>query len=102
MPINYAPRPKPPAYPAYAGKYSGNKPRTKNTTPWGSPPPFIRTTDTPASLNPSQCGAPHAAKHDPNKYTGTACLGIAAMHKSNLVPIFNADAAVDAATMRRN
>lgn len=67
-----------------------------------TPRPFIRTTDTPASLNAADTPGTYAAKHANNKYTGTACLGIAAMHKSNLVPIFNADAAVDAATMRRN
>lgn len=98
--MNY--KPKPPAEPPrFAGKYGG-KVNYRNTKPWGAPPPFIRITDLPASLNPSQCCAPHAAKHDTKKYTGVACIGIAAMHKSNLVPIFNADAAVDAATMRRN
>lgn len=35
-------------------------------------------------------------------YTGTAMVGIATMHKSNTVPIFNTDAAVEVAQMRRN
>jgi hypothetical protein len=56
----------------------------------------------PASLNPSQVGAPLALKPTPNKYTGTACLGIATLHKSNAVPVFNQQAAIDAAQMRRN
>ncbi|NBV28931.1 hypothetical protein EBS02_07960 [bacterium] len=34
-------------------------------------------------------------------YTGDKIVGIAAMHKSNLVPIFNDDAAKDVASMRR-
>lgn len=34
-------------------------------------------------------------------YTGTAMLGIATMHKSNSVPVFNAEAAMDVAKMRR-
>lgn len=99
--MNY--KPKPPAEPPrFAGKYGGKINYKTKSTSVLTPRPFIRTTDTPASLNPSQCCAPHAAKHDTKKYTGVACIGIAAMHKSNLVPIFNADAAVDAATMRRN
>lgn len=35
------------------------------------------------------------------EYTGDKIVGIAAMHKSNLVPIFNDDAAKDVASMRR-
>lgn len=35
------------------------------------------------------------------QYTGDKIVGIAAMHKSNLVPIFNDDAAKDVASMRR-
>lgn len=34
-------------------------------------------------------------------YTGDKMIGIAAMHKSNLVPVFNDDAAKDVARMRR-
>lgn len=34
-------------------------------------------------------------------YTGDKMIGIAAMHKSNLVPIFNDDSAKDVASMRR-
>lgn len=35
-------------------------------------------------------------------YTGDKILGIATMHKSNLVPIFNDQAAIEVAQMRRN
>lgn len=35
------------------------------------------------------------------KYTGDKLLGIAVMHKSNLVPVFKAEDAVDIARMRR-
>ena len=34
-------------------------------------------------------------------YTGDKIIGIATMHKSNLVPIFNEQAAIDVAQMRR-
>lgn len=43
-----------------------------------------------------------ATKPEPKKYTGTKIVGIATMHKSNMVPIFNEQEAVDVATMRRN
>jgi hypothetical protein len=35
------------------------------------------------------------------KYTGTKILGIGTLHKSNGVPIFSEEEAVDIATMRR-
>lgn len=35
------------------------------------------------------------------EYTGTSMVGLATMHKSNTVPIFNTDAAKDVASMRR-
>jgi hypothetical protein len=34
-------------------------------------------------------------------YTGDKIVGIAAMHKSNLVPVFNEEAAKDISKMRR-
>lgn len=34
-------------------------------------------------------------------YTGTAIVGIATMHKSNIVPIFNTQAAKEVSQMRR-
>lgn len=36
------------------------------------------------------------------KYTGTKILGIGTMHKSNAVPIFSDEQAVEISTMRRN
>lgn len=42
-----------------------------------------------------------ATKAAPKVYTGTKMIGIATMHKSNMVPIFNEDAAIDVAKMRR-
>lgn len=40
-------------------------------------------------------------KHESMKYTGTKVLGIATMHKSNPVPIFSDQEAIDVSTMRR-
>ena len=41
------------------------------------------------------------ALKDKKEYTGTAMLGVTVLHKSNLVPIFNEQAAKDSASMRR-
>lgn len=54
----------------------------------------------PPSLNPAQTGAV-AALLRPKAYTGDAVLGVAAMHKSNLVPVFSEEEAKDVARMRR-
>ena len=43
-----------------------------------------------------------AERRDKNVYTGDKLLGISAMHKSNLVPIFSEDHAKDVSSMRRN
>jgi hypothetical protein len=99
---DYTPRPKG-AHPGtgFAGKYKGT---TYSIDALFAEPAarHVRHTPRPPSLNPSQTGSPHAAKPTPNRYTGTECLGIAAMHKSNLVPVFTQDQAVDTAQMRRN
>jgi len=41
------------------------------------------------------------AKTMPQQYTGDQMLGVATMHKSNAVPVFNTDAARDISNMRR-
>lgn len=41
------------------------------------------------------------AKPAEKTYTGTNMLGVATMHKSNAVPVFNSDAAKDISNMRR-
>jgi len=43
-----------------------------------------------------------AEKRDAKVYTGDKLLGISAMHKSNLVPIFSEEHAKDVSNMRRN
>ena len=41
-------------------------------------------------------------KKERNKYTGSNMLVVSTLHKSNPVPVFNNDDAVDHANMRRN
>ena len=42
-----------------------------------------------------------ATRSADNVYTGSAMIGIATMHKSNSVPVFSVENAVDIARMRR-
>jgi hypothetical protein len=42
-----------------------------------------------------------AAKTMPQKYTGNNLVGIAIMHKSNLVPVFSQTQACELSAMRR-
>ena len=46
-------------------------------------------------------GAGSATKQAPKVYTGTAMLGVATMHKSNSVPVFSSQEAVEISSMRR-
>lgn len=88
----------------FAGKYrsSSFKPRDIASSVL-SAKPYVRDDSneglTIRSLN-SFGGV--AAKKEVQKYSGDSVIGIATMHKSNLQPIFSQEAAIDAATMRRN
>jgi len=42
------------------------------------------------------------AKRESPVYTGTKMLGVGTMHKSNSIPIFSEEQAVEVSTMRRN
>lgn len=64
-----------------------------------SAPPGRNTTNHIPSRNTGDGIA--SAKPVP-QYTGTKMLGIGVMHKSNSVPIFSDEEAVEIATMRRN
>lgn len=46
-------------------------------------------------------GAGIAAKKEVTQYTGTAMIGIGQLHKSNSIPVFQSEDAVDIAKMRR-
>jgi hypothetical protein len=57
-----------------------------------------RSTDHIPSLN---TGAGVAARSPDKVYTGTKVKGIGTMHKSNAVPVFSDEEAVEISTMRR-
>lgn len=71
--------------PSLSGNYKLSIPEGRNTTA------HIKSVDTGgnATLRPAQV------------YTGTKVKGIATMHKSNAVPIFSDEEAVDISRMRR-
>jgi len=46
-------------------------------------------------------GIGQATKAAPKVYTGDKMMGIATMHKSNAVPVFNSEEAVEISKMRR-
>lgn len=52
--------------------------------------------------NSKDTGLAVAVKKHTNVYTGSNIVGIGTLHKSNAVPIFSEEHAVDLATMRRN
>ena len=62
--------------------------------------PVGRETQRIASRDTGHSGA--VRTKDIPKYTGTKILGIGTMHKSNAVPIFSDEQAVEISTMRRN
>ena len=63
-------------------------------------PAFRRETEHIPSLNSKDsCGV--ATKPAQKVYTGTSIVGIATMHKSNAVPVFNTKDAEDISKMRR-
>ena len=62
---------------------------------------YVRETKSYPSLSTSPI--PDAGtKKESQKYTGDYIVGIATMHKSNLVPVGRGDNPTDYATMRRN
>lgn len=80
-----------------------SKAKRKNNTvitlPTQTGPVRRETGPRPQSLN-SWTQGPVSSKVIP-QYTGTKMLGIGTMHKSNAVPIFSDDEAVDLSKMRR-
>lgn len=58
--------------------------------------------DTMKNVPSLNTGVGTATKSDSPMYTGTKVKGIGTMHKSNAVPIFSDEEAVEISTMRRN
>jgi len=72
--------------PSLSSSYSLKIPEGRNTT---------------AHIPSRDSGGGNATLPPPKVYTGTKVLGIATMHKSNAVPVFSDEEAVDISKMRR-
>jgi hypothetical protein len=82
---------------------TSGKPVRKST--WMGPTVNSRVVVDPRRLTnhiPSlDTGKGVAAKKEVQQYTGTAMLGIGQLHKSNSIPVFSKEDAVDISKMRR-
>jgi hypothetical protein len=79
-------------------KYEPKKPVKYKAVTWQPTKSYVRETPHIPSL--STAGG-SATKADPKVYTGTKVMGIATLHKSNAVPVFNSTEAVEISRMRR-
>ena len=79
-------------------KYEPKKLINTKVTAWTPAKPYVRETKHYPSLNTK---GGDATKAEPMKYTGDKVLGIATLHKSNAVPVFNSTEAVEISKMRR-
>lgn len=79
-------------------KYEPKKKLHSGVTAWAPAKSYVRETKHYSSLN-SNTGT--ATKAAPKVYTGDQMLGIATLHKSNAVPVFNSADAVEISKMRR-
>lgn len=74
------------------------KPTAKKLMPLDAPYGRFSTKDIPSKVTPGGSTAKAADK----QYTGSAMLGVGQLHKSNGIPVFSKDDAIDIAKMRRN
>ncbi len=76
------------------------KSRAMSAPSYTAPKPIYRGADEPKIPSLPFTGGP-CTKPEQKIYTGTKIKGIGTMHKSNAVPIFSDEQAVDIAKMRR-
>ena len=83
---------------AIVKKYEPAKPVSFKAKPLQPVKSYVRQTPHYPSLTTNGGTATKAA---PKVYTGDKVMGIATLHKSNAVPVFNSQEAVDISKMRR-
>jgi hypothetical protein len=76
--------------------------KRKEFQPYVPEKTYRRETTEYASLKTTSNVSGSCTKKEQQQYTGTYIMGIATMHKSNLVPVGRGDNPVDYATMRRS
>lgn len=79
-------------------KYEPKKTINTKVEPWTPTKSYVRETKHFPSLSTK---GGDATKASPKVYTGDKVLGIATLHKSNAVPVFNSTEAVEISKMRR-
>ena len=95
-------------YAAWCSKYGidPEKKKTKKPKFWEveaykpAAPSYTRETAKIPSRDTGHVGAVTTGRKT-MQYTGTKMIGVATMHKSNMVPIFNDECAVEVSQMRR-
>lgn len=78
------------------------KPKKKEFEQYVPSKPYIRDTQDYPSLKTSDAIPGACAKKESQKYSGDYIVGIATMHKSNLVPVGRGDDPKEYSTMRRS
>lgn len=86
-------------YDLWLAKYKDVKPKQISRKVYVPPKPLVRTT---AAIPSMDSGIGNATKPiEGKRYTGNKIIGIATMHKSNAVPVFDAEDCVAISNMRR-
>lgn len=87
----------------YVDYITGNvKLKKKEFVEYAPSKPFVRHTEEYRSLKTSDKIPGACSKREKNEYSGDYIIGIATMHKSNLVPVGRGDDPKEYSTMRRN
>ena len=84
-----------------APKFSTRPVEPKKTGPLKSSGPKFPPGREPVEIKSVDTGWVACVKPADKEYTGTKCKGIGTMHKSNAVPIFTNDEAIEISKMRR-
>jgi len=84
-----------------APKFSTKPVEPKRTGPLVSSGPKFPPGREPQAVNSVDTGWVTCSKPTDKEYTGTKVKGIGTMHKSNAVPIFSDDEAIEISKMRR-
>jgi hypothetical protein len=84
-----------------APKFSSRPIEPKKTAPLTSSGPKFPPGREPVAVKSLDTGWVTCSKPTDKEYTGTKVKGIGTMHKSNAVPIFSDEEAVDISKMRR-
>lgn len=82
-------------------KFSNTKPVPKRKSDWSLGVPKAPPGRETAKIASQDTGWVACTKVADTVYTGTKIKGIGTMHKSNAVPVFSNEEAVDISTMRR-